>query len=337
MRFLYIIQSKKSGMCKPILERYEPPDRTKSPTSIKAEISKELKARKARYGIDNSVKDAVILVDKENIRHSISKLCHYHNRHTKSQHVHKVADWLYSELKNFGYSDCHFHRYTQHGYNLENVICNKNGTNNDTILLCAHYDTILKEDIEDIESRAPGANDNASGVAALLEIARIISNLNLKKKIRFALFSGEEQGLWGSTHYAQYVKENSEDLYVVVNMDMCGETGYLQTNTTSYIDIDDGQTGTVISNNEASKNFGLKMEGLADVYTRIDTVFGPIDASDYMPFEAREYVCIGAYDGSALSTNPHYHDKTDTIDNLDFEFLSEVTKMVLAFIMTEAK
>jgi hypothetical protein len=319
------------------IERYNPPDKTKSPTRLKPEVITELQTRKARFGLDQSIKDTVNLVSDSNIEASINALTNFHNRHSKSSNIDQVANWLYNKLKNLEYSDVRFHKYSQDGYNLKNVICNREGSDNSYILLSAHYDTILKANQEDITSRAPGANDNASGVAALLEIARIVSALDLKRTVRFAFFSGEEQGLWGSTHYAQHVKNGGEDIHVLVNMDMCGETGFLASNTISYIDIDDGQTGTISSNNQPSINFGSKMEGLADIYTEIDTIFDPIDASDYMPFEARGYVCIGAYDGSAISKNPHYHSCTDVIDNLNMKFLKEVTKMVLAFVLNEAK
>jgi Zn-dependent M28 family amino/carboxypeptidase len=61
-------------------------------------------------------------------------------------------------------------------------------------------------------SRAPGDNDNASGIAAILEIARILFSIDLKYTIRFVLFSGEEQGLRGSEHYADAIMRKNEDL-----------------------------------------------------------------------------------------------------------------------------
>ena len=327
-------------MCKSHLEHYEPPDKTKSPRFIKSEVLRDINRRRARIVIDPSIRDMLILVAKQNLESTVGKLCSFPNRHSKSQNIHQVSDWLLNELKNIGYDKSFMHKYSQDGFDLENVISNKSGlsedNNRESILLCAHYDTILKQDGDDIVSKAPGANDNASGVAALLEIARVINPLSLGRDVQFAFFSGEEQGLWGSTQYAHYMNDSRINFHTVVNLDMCGEPGFLPSNTITYIDIDDGQTGIVSTNNEASKNFGLKMQELANTYTNIDTLFDPIDASDYMPFEARGYVCIGAYDGSAISTNPHYHDGSDTIENLDFGFLSEVTKMVLAFILTEA-
>jgi hypothetical protein len=65
--------------------------------------------------------------------------------------------------------------------------------------------------------------------------------------------------------------------------------------------------------------------------------FDPIFASDYMPFEARGYVCIGGYDGSAIEENSQYHSSTDVMDNLDTDFLTSVTKMVLAFAISEGR
>jgi hypothetical protein len=77
------------------------------------------------------------------------------------------------------------------------------------------------------------------------------------------------------------------------------------------------------------------MEQMAKNYTELQVEFDPIYASDYMPFEARGYVYIGAYDGSAETSNPHYHSNTDIPTNLNVKFLVSVTKMVLATILYE--
>src|ERR671920_210607 len=100
------------------------------------------------------------------------------NRHTKSAYIHEAADSIKEQLINFGYSDesAFYHEYTEQGYKLKNVVCIKKGESSKTIILCAHYDTILNANWEDITSRAPGADDNASGVSTLLEIARIMLN-----------------------------------------------------------------------------------------------------------------------------------------------------------------
>ena len=122
-------------------------------------------------------------------------------------------------LQNFGYTDVYFHNYNESGYELKNVICQKQGASGKIILLCAHFDSRM-EDINNFMERAPGADDNPSGVCAVLEIARILCQLRLEYSIQYVFFSGEEQGRWGSKSYARYVKDNNVNLYRLINLDM---------------------------------------------------------------------------------------------------------------------
>jgi hypothetical protein len=73
---------------------------------------------------------------------------------------------------------------------------------------------------------------------------------------------------------------------------MCAESGFLVNNNTTNIDIDDGTTGSVSTNNEASQILGQKMEQMAKDYTDMKVEYDPIAYSNYMPFEARGYVCV---------------------------------------------
>jgi hypothetical protein len=324
--------------CKQPLESYPPPDKRKTPRISSDFLKRKEKQTMRKSTIVNKfISSQVDLVSKNNISKTINDLTSFYNRHSKSENIHKVSEWILNELKQFG-SNVYYHEYIQDNYKLKNIIYDKEGVTNKILLFCAHYDTILMRAPDDIELRAPGANDNASGVSVLFEISRIISRLNFEYSIRFVFFSGEEQGLWGSTHYAQYVKDRNEDLYAVVNLDMCAEPGFLATNDSTNIDVDDGTTGSVSTNNEASQILGQKMEQNAIDYTNLNIVNRwPIDNSDYMPFEARGYICIGAYDGSAVDRNGHYHSDTDIPSNLDIDLLTSVTKMVLAFALSEGR
>ncbi|MGI0042931.1 MAG: M28 family metallopeptidase, partial [Nitrososphaeraceae archaeon] len=110
---------------------------------------------------------------------------------------------------------------------LKNIACEKPGSTNNTIIISAHYDSRM-EDINNSTARAPGANDNASGVSALLEVARILSDVSLNHSIIFVLFSGEEQGKWGSTYYADYIDKTDVDLDLLINLDMVGFSSFVQ-------------------------------------------------------------------------------------------------------------
>ena len=325
-------------VCKGPIESYPPPDKRKTP-KVSAELLKRKQENvlKRSAATNDFIRSQVELVSKDRIIDKISSLTSFHNRHSKSPNINMVAEWIMNELNSFG-DNITYHEYVKENYQLKNVVYHKQGATDKILLFCAHYDTILSDRREDIDARAPGADDNASGVSSLIEVYRIISKLDTEYRLRFVFFSGEEQGLWGSTQYAQDVKDRNEDLHAVINLDICAEAGFLGSNNTTNVDIDDGTTGSVSSNNEASLLLGEKMEQMAIDYTDLNVVNQwPIDNSDYMPFEARGYVCIGAYDGSVVEGNTHYHSETDLPSNLNMDLLTSLTKMVLAFALSEAQ
>ena len=291
--------------------------------------------------MDDGLNVLLAEVSTDSIKSKLLKLSSYHTRHSESKFINEAAKWLRNEFKDMGYGDVIFHNYTEkingNDYDLKNVICNKKGTNNKTILICAHYDSRIKN-IEDSDSRSPGANDNASGVSAILEVARILYEQNLEFNIQFALFSGEEQGLLGSKHYAKFVKENNIEIHRLINLDMIG---YPQLNLGIILIERDTHTdpthNQVRENDTESIKFGNLMAEMS-TYTDLQISLDSIWNSDYEPFEADGCVVIGAYDGSAdENQNPHYHDTTDTPSLIDWDYLTSVTKMVLATVLKVAK
>lgn len=128
--------------------------------------------------VDDAIKSLLREVSSDNIRSNLITISLYHTRHTKSKYINEVAEWLKNQFKIMGYQDVSFHTYTENidgnDYDLKNIVCKKDGINNEcVIIVCAHYDSRVKK-LRDSTSRAPGANDNASGVSAILEIARIL-------------------------------------------------------------------------------------------------------------------------------------------------------------------
>lgn len=268
-------------------------------------------------------------VSKNGINNSINRITSYHTRHTKSKLINRVANWLLLELRSFGYTDVYFNEYTESGYFLKNAICRKHGLINKTLIICAHYDSIT-EDINNAEEQAPGADDNASGVVALLEIARVLSNVQLRESIEFVFFSGEEQGQWGSKHYAKHIKDKEVDLYWLINLDMVGSPPFNQKRVIIETDM-----GNKVSNNDKhSQVFGEYIKQMAAKYTNLQITFGPIYDSDYMPFEALDYIVTGLYDGGQL--NSSYHSKNDITSTLNIDYIVSVTKLVLATILNRS-
>jgi Zn-dependent M28 family amino/carboxypeptidase len=300
--------------------------------------------QKFEIELDDEIVSLLEQVSLDNIKTKLNYISSFHNRHSKSNYINEVADWLINEFRNIGYNNIYFDNYKAHidnkSYDLKNIVCNKEGNNNKYILICAHYDTILNINRKDADSRAPGANDNASGVSAILEIARILYNQpQMKYGIQFVLFSGEENGLLGSEHYAQYVKENNIQIFRLINLDMIGhpypEPGKVIIEVDNYNDEDDKcRYNKVKENDSYSIDLGNLMSKMSK-YTDLDPNTDHIWGSDYEHFEAKGHVVIGAYDGSVDST--YYHSVTDTPEIIDWNYLTSVTKMVLATILTLGK
>ena len=279
---------------------------------------------------------AVNQVNSTKLKNWVDNLSSFHTRHTKSEFIESVAYWLKNELQSACGDGVYFHNYTQidkeTSYNLKNIICNKegsmaNGDSDPLILISAHYDNRM-QNISQTNARAPGADDNASGVAAILELARILSKVNLKNNIQFVLFSGEEQGQWGSTVYAKHLQANDTRFNTVVNLDMIGYPPHGLNKTT--VEYDQGNK--ITTNDMYSKNIAHFIENITSEYTNLETSLQTLGKTDLIPFEATGNIVIGLHDGGS-ELNPNYHNVSDTLSTLDIEYLASVTKLALATIL----
>ena len=192
----------------------------------------------------------------------------------------QVANWLEARFVGLGYSQVSLHGYTRDGFQRQNVVCTKAGVGGTgrVILVCGHYDSRM-EDLGDATARAPGADDNATGVAILLEVARILAQVELRDAVQFIAFSGEEQGYWGSTAYAQHVQANGIDVQRLINLD---QVGYPPTDLAVIVERDLGNA--VASNDAPSQAFGGDMAQMAaDSIPRCRSSRGPIYGSHTRP------------------------------------------------------
>ena len=287
--------------------------------------------------LDNEkfIYSALNQVNSTKLKNWIDDLSSFYTRHTKSEYIESVAYWLKNGLQSVCNGKTYFHNFTQIDqrirYNLKNIICYQEGSteydNNHLILISAHYDSRM-QDINQSDARAPGADDNASGVAAVLELARILSKVDLRSNIQYVLFSGEEQGQWGSTAYVKHLQPNNTKVDLVMNLDMIGYPALGLDNVS--IEYDLGNKFT--TNDIYSKKVGQFIEQVALEYANLETLLHPLGMTDHIPFEATGKIVIGIHDGGS-ELNPNYHNTSDTPDTLDIEYLTSVTKLVLAAIL----
>jgi len=126
-----------------------------------------------------------------------------------------------------------------HSVEMRNVIATLKGEDSPAriLIVSGHYDS-RASDGNDGTSDAPGADDNASAIALVLEAARILANQKFGPTILFVAFCGEEQGLFGSTHLATTAQTNAWNIEAVLNNDIVGSSGpSSQTNITDDLNI----------------------------------------------------------------------------------------------------
>ena len=152
-----------------------------------------------------------------------------------------------------------------------------------------------------------------------------VAELTRAAPLRGSLFaaSAARRGLFGSTACADAAAAEQWAIDVVINLDMVAfQTPH---GPTWCVEYDQGNHHP--GNDPAAKAFGLLMAQAAADYTNLAIEHTDIWNSDYMPFEAKGYACIGVYEGGE---NPHYHKTTDTAATVNPSHLAEVSKMVLA-------
>ena len=277
---------------------------------------------------DDDILALVAQVSLDRLRETILRLDAFGTRWTFSSGIARVPTWIHEQFSALGYAGVaapRFQPFHIPGAATEqrNVLCGPDRSDSRFVLICAHYNSLS----EDPTRRAPGADDNASGIAVLLEVARILKQANLRRGVCYAAFGGEEQGLFGSEACAQIAHQERWPIDAVVNLDMIA---YQDAAKRGRIVVEYDQGNRNPENDIAAKAYGLLMAQSAADYTDLQVEHTDIWNSDYIPFEAKGFACIGVYEASE---NPGYHKTSDTIDQIELPHLAQVTKMVLATIL----
>jgi len=199
---------------------------------------------------DDKIKQMVNDISRENIEAYINTMVGFHTRHNlsvqddPSKGVGAAWSWVKSEMEKSipgsgGRLSVEYVEYTTGGegqrikdpVNLRNVVATLKGTNPDDdriFLISAHLDTRVEGDADNT-TFAPGANDDGSGVAAILEMVRIMSVHPYDATIKFQVVTGEEHGLLGASHMANLAREENWNLVALLNNDMIGNSGSSET------------------------------------------------------------------------------------------------------------
>jgi hypothetical protein len=171
----------------------------------------------------------IALTSADSLQAYTQHLQDYQSRYRRLDNRFEISAWIawiLGKFEQYGFTNCSYQEYELQGVTQRNVIATIPGSvNPDTyVLIGAHYDSITNSQPMVF---APGADDNASGTAGLLEMARIMKAANFQPdcSIRFIAISAEEGLGWGSDHYCQTAIAEGQDIRLMLNMNMiaCSE------------------------------------------------------------------------------------------------------------------
>jgi Zn-dependent M28 family amino/carboxypeptidase len=205
------------------------------------------------------------------------------------------------------------------------------------LLVGAHYDTVVG---------SPGADDNASGLVVLLEMAERLKVSELTRSVWLTAFCLEEQGYWGSQAFISGLKQSGEELAGALILECVGcasqEPGSQL--LPPGVPVSMGTVGNFLGviGNGASRSLVAAIEQAASRSVpslKLLTLAVPgrgetlpdVRRSDHVPFWDAGYQAVMLTD-TANFRNPHYHQPTDTIDRLNLDFLDQVIDTVIASV-----
>jgi hypothetical protein len=183
------------------------------------------------------------------------------------------------------------------------------------VLACAHYDSTSSNPSDS----APGADDNASGTAAILELARILAKEKFDFSIGLLCVSAEEWGLYGSAHYARQARQDGAEIIAVVNLDMIAYP-------------DNRQWVLDVIGNRQSEWLTDRFIAIAQPYVGLrlaKVIDSSLTWSDHSSFWDQGYAALC---GIENSDNPYYHRPGDKLETLNLVFAAEAVQASLAAV-----
>lgn len=282
------------------------------------------------------------LTDKvapDSLKETVEKLAAFPNRNTNNSTLFEAANWIADQFRSFGNLEVELMEYeitesprVPETKKVVQVVATLPGKTSRRVMVGGHFDSLNNAAGSDLGSRAPGANDDASGVALTLEIARIMSQESWENTLCFVCFSGEEQGLLGSKALAARAKSEGWTIDAFLSNDMVGNT---QNNQGLHNDHEVrlfSEDSTTHQSRELARwmewtqrsecpDFGVKLVLRADRFGR---------GGDHSPFNREGFTAV-----RFVEVHEEYsrqHTDQDLPEFMDFDYLANVTRVNLRAI-----
>ncbi len=281
------------------------------------------------------------MISTENLKAHVRNIHFDRGPYHGYQKLEQAAQYIEKEFLKAGL-DVKEDRFEWEGKSYKNIVAEKRGITSPrrVLILGAHYDTV---------PGSPGADDNASAVALLLEVGRNIQAVPLGNTVRLVAFSLEEYDFAGSAHYVNSLSKGGEEILGMISVEMVGFTGQRQDyppylNPKNYPNVGDF---VAIIGNERSKellekvcrSFKTSVPGLPLEFLLVPgngKGMDEVSLSDHSAFWDKGLSALMITDTGFLR-NPNYHLASDTMETLDFEFMKKVATGVFYSTVELAK
>ena len=253
-------------------------------------------------------------VSSDSLMATVANLTSYPTRYTSTSHYAAAAVHMRDRFESFGLDEAYLHDFNCCGGTRQNVVGIKVGTVHpeEIVILGAHLDATSQSP----QTLAPGAEDNATGSAAVTELARLLASVETERTIHFVLFGGEEQGLFGSAAYASMAAADGWNVIGVLTFDMVGydDPAGAQLWVEGFVSGNSSQWLVQLVRQHAETYAGLS------VYVYPNDGFG----SDHVPFHEQGFPSMLAIENE-WDSYPCYHRTCDTIDWVSGSLLRGIT------------
>ena len=260
---------------------------------------------------DTDIIDMISSVNQSNIKRVLTDFVNFGPKDTGSENCRKTAEYIFNEFKNIGLN-VHYENWRYIRCQDRNVVAILNGTDLESdavFIICAHYDTI---------GGAPGANDDGSGITSMIEIARILSKYHFNHTLKFIAFSGHEVGLYGSYAYAKKAYFENENIIAALMLDMIGNT----TKIGNVIQIHKSQRVEWVS--QIIQQVSIKYKDIINIVVE-EVINTACDEKSFLDLGYNGILFI-----QPNCWEPPNHCPEDDLDTINFRFLTNTTKLVLA-------
>ena len=275
----------------------------------------------AARAADPAVQALVDQVSRTTFEADLGRLTEFPTRFSTGAHYAAACDFVEQQLVALGYATSR-QNIRVGGSPSRNVVARRNGAGaapRGLVLVTAHLDSVNHEG--NASSPAPGADDDGSGSAGVIEVARALKGHAGAHDLRFVLFGGEEQGLFGSKRFvASLTAADRARVRAVVNMDMIGTL-----NTPAPAVLLEGAA-------ELSQPVIDGLATAAATYTglTVQVSLNPVN-SDHVSFIRKGMPAVLTIEG-ADGANDAIHTARDTLDRIDFGLAVEILRMNTAFV-----